>query len=64
MRVLRFPSFVFASILLVLSLPLSAQQTPSATKDPQAVSILTQALAWPGESQRSQQSPTTPQPAR
>jgi len=48
MRVLRFLPFVFASILLVLSLPLSAQQTPSATKDPQAVSILTQALAAAG----------------
>ncbi len=48
MRVLRFLPFVFASILLVRYLPLSAQQTPSATKDPQAVSILTQALAVAG----------------
>jgi hypothetical protein len=41
-------SHAFLSIfplLTVLSLPALAQQAPSATKDPQAVSILTQALA-------------------
>jgi len=48
MRLVRLLSFVFASIPLVLHLPLSAQQAPSVAKDPQAVSILMQALAAAG----------------
>jgi hypothetical protein len=48
MRVLRFLPFVFASLLSIVPLPLPAQQAPSATKDPQAVSILKQALGAAG----------------
>jgi len=45
MRVLRF---LFPSLLLVVCLPLSAQQTPTAPQEPQAVSVLTQTVTSAG----------------
>jgi hypothetical protein len=41
-------ALVFSSILLVLSIQLSAQQSQTASKDPQAVSIVSQFLALSG----------------